>query len=108
MQTIPINKIQNTEFKTNLFIPIVNAIPNYIHHDRALWGIGFPVIPPPFHQSAICVVKKHLKGRRHPVLKTSLKGLDLTTVMLAVIIEVYRKSVKHTMKFYLALPADRP
>lgn len=89
MQTIPINKIQNTEFNTNLFIPIVNAISNYIHHDSTFWGIRFPVLPPPFHQPAVNVVKKYLKGRRHPVLKPSLKGLDLTTVVLAVIVEVY-------------------
>jgi len=95
---MPINKIQKTEFQTILFIPIINAIPNYIHHDRALWGIRFPVLPPPFHQPTISVVKEHLKGRRHPVLKTSLKGLDLTTVVLAVIFEIDWKSVKHKFK----------
>jgi hypothetical protein len=102
MLTMPINKIQKTEFKTILFIPIINAIPNYIHHDRAFWGIRFPLIPPPFHQPAVNVIEEHLKRRRHPVLKTPLKRLDLTTVVLSVIIKVDWKSVKHKLRFWKA------
>jgi hypothetical protein len=104
MQTMPINNIQKTEFKTNLFIPIVNAIANHIHHDRTLWGIRFPVIPPSFHQSAINVVEEHLEGRRHPVLKTTLQRLDLTIIVLAVIVEVDWKSVKHKLRFWKGPP----
>ena len=94
METMPINNSQCIQLHL-LFIPVVNAISNNVYHDRTFWGIRFPVFAASFHQTAIDIVKKHLESRRDPVLKPTQQWLDLAIIMLAVIIEVDWKSVKH-------------
>ena len=95
METMPINKNQCTQLHPILFIPVVNAISNNVYHDRTFWGIRFPVFAAPFHQTAIDIVKKHLEGRGDPVLKPTQQRFDLAIIVLAVIIEIDRKSVEH-------------
>jgi hypothetical protein len=99
METMPINNNQCTQFHPVLFIPVVNAVSNNVYHDRTFWGIRFPVFTTSFHQTAIDIVKKYLEGRRDPVLQAPQQGFDLTVIMLAIVIEVDRKSVKHKVGF---------
>jgi len=99
METMPINNSQCIQLHVRLFIPVVNAISNNVYHDRTFWGIRFPVFASSFHKTTIDIVKKHLEGRRDSVLKSTQQWFDLAIIMLAVVIEVDRKSVKHKLIF---------
>jgi hypothetical protein len=79
------------------------VIPDNFHHERALWGIGFPIGAPPFDQTIIHVVEKYLESRRNAVLDTGVQGLDIATIMLAVVVELDRELIEHKIGFFLRL-----
>ena len=90
------NKIHVSKWNPLLiFIPAVNMVTNFVHHDRDFWGIRFPVRTSSFHQSIVDIIEKYLKGSRHPVLNASLQWLYLAMVVNTIIIELYGKLVEH-------------
>ena len=78
-------------------------IANFVHHDGAFWGIRFPGRPPPFYQSIVDIVEKHLKGSGDPVLDTGLQGLYLAVVTLAIVSEVDWEFVEHIPGFQITV-----
>src|ERR1700754_4194263 len=83
-----------------LFVPIVNVISNYFHHDRTFWGIRFPVGSFSADQTVVNVVQKYLERSRNAVLKTCVEGLDQPAVALAVVIKIDREFIEHKMRFF--------
>ena len=73
-------------------------IPDYVHHDRTFWGIGFPIGSSPADETAIYIIKDDLEGSRNAVLQTGLEGLDLAVIADAVVDKLDGKSIEHTMR----------
>ena len=74
-------------------------ISNDIDHDSTFWGIRFPTITLPFHQSAVDIVEKYLEGGRLAVLQPGLQRLDLTKVLTAVVCKPDGKWIEHIIVF---------
>jgi hypothetical protein len=75
-------------------------VPYNVHHDRAFWGIGFPIGPPAADEAAVDIIEDDLEGRRNAVLETGLEGFDLTAVADAVVCKMNGKFIKHKRRFF--------
>ena len=82
------------------FVPVVYMVTYNIYHDRAFWGIRFPVRPFSSDKPIIDIVQEDLEGSRDAVLKTGLQGLDQASVTLAVVIKIDREFIEHKIGFF--------
>jgi hypothetical protein len=71
-----------------------------IYHDRAFWGIRFPVRPFSADETIIDIVQEDLEGSRDAVLKACLQGLDLAAVLLTVVVKINRELIEHKIGFF--------
>jgi hypothetical protein len=88
-----------TGFRHALLVPVVNVIADDVNHDRASWGIRFPVGAAPFDQATVDVIEYDLEAGGDAMLDAGLKGLDLATVLFAVVAELDGECVEHTIEF---------
>jgi hypothetical protein len=70
-----------------------------VHHDRALWGIRFPVRAPSPDEATVGIVEDDLEGGGNAMLNTGLQGLDLATIVLAFEAEIDGEFIKHDWFF---------
>ena len=70
-----------------------------VYHDRAFWGIGFPIGSFAPDEAAVGIVEDDLEGRRNAVLKTGLEGFDLAVIPDAVVCKLDGKSIEHKRGF---------
>jgi hypothetical protein len=75
------------------------VITDNVHHDRALWGIRFPIRAPPPDEATVDVVEDDLEGNRDAMLDAGLQGLDLATIVLAFEAEIDREFIEHDLIF---------
>jgi hypothetical protein len=71
-----------------------------VYHDRAFWGIRFPVRPFSPDKTVVDIVQEYLEGGGDAVLNTGLQGLDEAAVSLAVVIKVDREFIEHKIGFF--------
>jgi hypothetical protein len=76
------------------------VIADDVDHDRAFWGIGFPVQPFSADQAIVDIVEEYLKGNGNAVLKTGLEGLDQSAVAFAVVVKLDGKCIEHKIGFF--------
>lgn len=70
-----------------------------VHHDRAFWGIGFPVGAPSADEATIDVIENDLEGRGNAMLEAGLQGLDLAIIADAIVCELDWKLIEHKKGF---------
>jgi hypothetical protein len=75
-------------------------VPDYVHHDRTFWGIGFPVGSSPADEPAVDVIKDDLEGCGNAVLHAGLERFDLAVVTNPVEGKMDGKSIEHKMRLY--------
>ena len=81
-------------------------VANDVHHDRAFWGIGFPIGSFAPDEAAVGIVEDDLEGRRNAVLKTGLEGFDLAVIPDAVVCKLNRKFIEHKKRFSKPIKAQ--
>ena len=70
-----------------------------VHHDRASWGIGFPIGPFAADEPAVDIVEDDLEGRRNAVLETGLERFDLAAIVDTVIGKMNGESIEHKKRY---------
>jgi hypothetical protein len=91
-----------------LFVPVVNVIADDVDHDRASWGIRFPLGAASFDLAAVDVIEYDLEGGGDAMLDAGLQGLDLAAVLFAVVAELDGEFVEHTIEFRKGPPGGGP
>jgi len=84
------------------------VITDDVHHDRASWGIRFPVGALSFDEAAVDIVEDDLEGGGDAMLDAGLQGLDLAAVLFAVVAELDGEFVEHAIEFREGPPGGRP
>jgi hypothetical protein len=74
-------------------------VPDNVHHDRAFWGIGFPIGASAPDEAAVDIVEDDLERGRNAVLQTGLERFDLAAIADAIVGEMNRELIEHKRGF---------